>query len=678
MPADVVLITGTLPKIDEEDAHRIAVYLTLGSEILAAQPAGPGGEIKIPLARQAAETESAYRLALVVGPAGMHNSIGDVPGLQRVAIDSARIRDAEHELTLPLEEIDLSAAILELWWRWCRRYCVSGQVVGANGCPVPFADVTVNTVDFELTETPAVTVTADASGNFTACFNWCGDRCWPCWPFWFLCWPWWWEWDLLYVIDQIENPPVAGPGAALARPMLSQPDASTLARGEGFAGARNSEDRLAPDAARTTLIRRKLSNPAIQRVFPWWWWCCEDPNVCFTVSQGGSVVLDENPATDTRWCLADGSKVTLVATDPVLTACPGAEPPLKGFIWIQVGDTAVDLIHEGYADGLAGTEYSDMAFWDRLAIDGAFAPASNVSYYQVNAAQWPGDPARGGTPPVLLGAPIGAALWNSVVIWHAATNTVDFYNVLMGPFNIGGLSNLYFTPTERASNAASPPGVPPFPAYAAGDLVVWGDPQRVVDTDASNLIGGGVSGAVTLSVTGYDAGFAPQTLQSNPDDTLTLLIDNTAAVTTAQITSLTAYMADGTQVTAVTSSGDQACPAYDIAPGGYVLIDVTVTDDNKHIADYDVYVDYGHGSSGTTTPGDRAYQPPAMFPPAPYEAPDTTTKAFGGGNDQFKFSPPVDCCYLFGLAVAKRVTNGSGSPGSYTADFQTVTLKVSS
>ena len=43
--------------------------------------------------------------------------------------------------------------------------------------------------------------------------------------------------------------------------------------------------------------RRKLANPAIRRIFPWWWWCCDDPNICFTVTQGGNTVLNEDPAT---------------------------------------------------------------------------------------------------------------------------------------------------------------------------------------------------------------------------------------------------------------------------------------------------------------------------------------------------------------------------------------------
>lgn len=191
MPADVVLVTGKLPKVKLEDAARIAVYVALGGEIVAQQPLDPGGELQMPLARGLADARTAYALELIVGPAGMRDSIGAAPELQRVLIDRDKLRAAKRKLEIALDSVKLTKAVLDPWWLWCHLYCVNGQVLGSNGCPVPFAEVTVYTVDFALTRSPAATVTTDAQGRFTACFNWCSEVCWPCWPFWWRCWPWW-------------------------------------------------------------------------------------------------------------------------------------------------------------------------------------------------------------------------------------------------------------------------------------------------------------------------------------------------------------------------------------------------------------------------------------------------------------------------------------------------------
>ncbi len=81
-------------------------------------------------------------------------------------------------------------------------------------------------------------------------------------------------------------------------------------RGQGFGIA--SSEAFAPDAERTQLIASKFSNARIRELFPWWWWCCDDPNIVFSVTQNGNVILNENPATSTRWCFEDGSSVSLV------------------------------------------------------------------------------------------------------------------------------------------------------------------------------------------------------------------------------------------------------------------------------------------------------------------------------------------------------------------------------
>src|SRR5262249_40466855 len=149
--------------------------------------------------------------------------------------------------------------------------------------------------------------------------------CWPCWPHWWLCWPWWWELDILHILDSIDRIPVkvpVGPGpveglrstVALARPAIED-----LVRGQAFASAHRGE--FAPDLARTQLIKRRLADPGVRALFPWWWWCCDNPNITFTVTQGGTTILDENPATETRWCFPDNSTVVLVGNAQTIGHC---------------------------------------------------------------------------------------------------------------------------------------------------------------------------------------------------------------------------------------------------------------------------------------------------------------------------------------------------------------------
>jgi hypothetical protein len=457
--------------------------------------------------------------------------------------------------------------------------------------------------------------------------------------------------------------PVENPRLAIGRP-----EGTALMRGEAFSTARKEAEPFQADEARTALIRRKLANPSIQRLFPWWWWCCDDPSICFTVKQGGTTVLKENPATDTRWCFEEGQSVTLVAGPSAVTTCEPPPPPDDGFLWIRVGNTLVSTISEGYADGNSGFFNSDMAFWADLDIYGEFA--AGVGYYQVNAGQWAGDPARGGTAPG-SSAPITPDLYNTVVIWHrTTTNAVTFDQVKMGPFNHGGLTGLYATQEQRDS---APAPWPPLPAHNPGDVVVWAYNGRKVYTDASSLIGGALNGGVTLSVDAYDAAFSPVALVANPDDHLTLEIDDTSTLTTGHINSVRVFNADNSPVN---STGTGNCPAYEIHPGGYVVLNVTVKDDYEHIGYYVVSPEFGHANIGSTVPGERDYQPAALFPGSPYKAPNTGQKAFGGGTEDIYFYPQESCCYDFRLYAWKRVTNGTNSPGQYTADFWTVLIKI--
>jgi hypothetical protein len=181
---------------------------------------------------------------------------------------------------------------------------------------------------------------------------------------------------------------------------------------------------------------------------------------------------------------------------------------------------------------------------------------------------------------------------------------------------------------------------------------------------------------VTLTVAGFDSSFNPVMLPPNTDDALTLAIDTTGM--TAHINSFTAYNAGGTQVLSTGSSQD--CPAFDVGPGGYVVLNVTVSDVNGNLCQYELVPDFGHGSSGTCIPDVRGYATPTPFvptpAPGPYQQPVVAQKTFVGGAENIMFFPTVNCCYDFQLNVIKRVTDGSNVSPPYTADFWTATISV--
>jgi len=694
----VLTVRGSLPKLKQEDASRLAVYLVRGDDVIAQAKVDQYGKFRLAVDRAAITSRTGFQVEAVVGPAAMGKILDSSRNLQRVPLDPKEIERAKEEFVLPTEAIRITDEVLKLWWQWCRNYCLSGSVVGPDGCLVPGAKVTVSSVVHALgggfTVTPQATVTADGTGHFTACFDWC-TWCWgwPCWPIWWYCWPWWWEWDILHILERLE-PRIGpiGPGPVelqgIRRSLqrntlpLKQPNSAHLMIGQGFAEARTADRRLVPDQARTDLIRRKLSDPNIRAIFPWWWWCCENPNVIFTVSQGPNLIVGEDPATDTRWCLPDGSTVTLVANEQTISACSGDPLPAQGFVWTRVGNTLVNTILEGYAQGSLTGHDSDMAFTGGLDIFGGFALGSSVSYYQVKAAPWAGNPARGGTPPAGEGVPIATDLYNYAFMLHPDFS-VTVEPVKMGPFTDPAhpaSPNLYSTEEHRHLVPATL-----LPAFPAGTFMAWAYAGLKVTAPASTLIGGSL-GAVRLGVAAFDSGFNLLTLPANTDDHLTLEIDTTP-LTATHINSFQAFDSSGNPVSSTGSSVD--CPAFNVGINGYVVLNVSVRDDNGHLCFYELVPNFGHGSTGTTAPDVRGYKTPTPFAPAPLPGPYTepaiahvvgdpsTGKSFVGGTENITFHPTVNCCYDFRLNVSKRVTTGYSFVGSYTADFWTATLKVS-
>jgi len=701
-------VAGKLPKLSAENLKRLSVYVVQGSDVLLQSPVSANGSFQFRLTGIVIDP----CIFVLLGPKGLDaRTLLAKTELPRVSLESAKsskgvtARESKSGvLNVDFSNANINDKLVELWWLWCRAYTVSGTLQTANGCPIPGADVTVYNVVSGVggpVKNPIETVQTDANGNWTATFNWCECFCcWPCWPIWWRCWPWWWEWDILAAIENVERQIALKPAHGLATQLggvapLKRPAGADLMTGQGFARANTV---LKQDASRTSRIAAKFANPQIRELFPWWWWCCENPNLVFSATQNGNIILDEDPATSTRWCFASGQTVPLVGNSLSLGVCP---PPIvcEGFAWTSVGNpgTLVTQISNGYARGTPGTDVADMAFAGNLNLYGGFSDLS-IPFYQVWAGLWGGNgnPARGGTPPATA-APLSLGLSATVVIARKTGlgYTFEYDSVSLGPCSFMGIDNLYMTTSQRMNPPAGVTGLGSTPVLNPGDFVVtWADAGRIIGAIASAFIGGAIGGGVDLTAVAYDsAGNELFLVNNNP---LTLMIDS-SGLSAARIDSLSAFDVNGNSVP-LTGSSTVQCPAYHIGPKGYLLLHVTVTDNdpsssmslNEHLYAYEIDTQFGHGSTSVpTAPAHRGYgQAPGTFTPPSagqlygidggYGAPDTALVSFVGGGDTIQISPQVSCCYDFQLWAGKRTTDGETyfcTWGNY--DFQTATIDVS-
>ena len=675
MSEQVIPIAGQVDGITETDAARLSVVALHGNTVLGTARLRPDGSYHLILPHAAAHEPSGYSLQLAVLPSTAAAHPDHVTDAPRVTIE----RDDLEDRLVKAPSLALNPDLIDGWSIFWREWCVSGTVVGSDGCPAPGAEVTVYTVSWGpdgYNQYAQATVTTGPDGTFTLCFPWWDlfYRCWPCEPFWWLCWPWWWEFDILHVIHALEARASSGSQSVA----LFSPEGSALIRGQGFAAAA-SAGVPRPDPERTALIARKFANPALRALFPWWWWCCDQPNIIFGVTQGTSTIVAEDPAINTRWCMGSGRTVTLTGNQSTLTICPGPPLPKSGYVWTSVGNVLTTSIDSG---GLAqaGGDNSDVAFQGELHLYAAVATDA-FDYYQVNGSVWNAPRSRGGTQPPPAAAPavapIGAPLWLPVWIWDPATEILTPYSVQMGPFTANGYSNLYATTNARRTQPA-PPGLASFPPIPANGQVYWGLQGLVLVAQDTTLLGGIPFGAVDLTLLGFDASFTPVTV--SPDGPLTLTIDSTP-ISTQAVNGITAWVAPGVPAL---QTGTGECPAYDVGPSGFVEVSVTAQDNNGFLCQYELEGQYGHNNSALVTPpGLRGYK--SNPPPSPNN-PDYAEQSWAGGTETIIFPgnslgglQPPDCCYEFRLYYRKRVTNGYYWPAYDLVEggFQTISLKFS-
>jgi hypothetical protein len=390
------------------------------------------------------------------------------------------------------------------------------------------------------------------------------------------------------------------------------------------------------------------------------------PNVILRVSQtvAGTTtyIYQENPATDTRWSIADVVNVTLKASGTLVTSSPSTTgaPAGNEFVFTRVGNIVTGSISQtnGYAYPNEGsgpymytTADSDAPFGGTLWIGawfGAGLIGLGAQYYQV---QWaPGAQAANGPGPW---SNVADPLTNS----YFDFSTENWVSQAMGPTTVSGVPDLYQLPGN--------PGTTP-----------WAFPDLIAQLDSTTLPTGTV---VTLRAIGYTAGggivgdgtLATWLTYLDPFyGTLKLQIDNTPPSSVI--------------ITGINISGSKvgACQPANLGSSSsdYLEVDFEASDPAGHLRDYSVNAIWGANNYVMPPPSPPTPPPPPGWSPANdnYAAHIKGTNKWAGSasfatryyGNQYNSVEMGACAYDFRLVVDKRTTDGYGLVyAGYEYDF---------
>jgi hypothetical protein len=358
--------------------------------------------------------ESPGALQLLVGPATA--SEADLVNLQTISVDVPG-RQWGDSPKLSIEPIVLAPYYWWWWLEWCRRFVIRGQVICADGSPVPGATVCAYDVDwwFWWTSTQELgCATTDLSGTFEIDFTWCCGW-----------WPWWWWRDRVWEINPdlialvsgtLEQDPRIKLGQVSTHPSLTV-FSELLGPATAIRGPLAPADAERLEQVRATLVAKLPSSAELSalRVWPWWpwwpWWDC-NADVIFKVTQDcaepGTVLLHEG-IDQVRIDIPQTTQVTLVANELACCRqrCP-TEPCIEGQC-IDIADVCyTEPINEvggnppgtptspvgylypgGVAPGTASAN-GDRAFGGTIEISNANI-MTGVDYYEVqyfNGSEW--------------------------------------------------------------------------------------------------------------------------------------------------------------------------------------------------------------------------------------------------------------------------------------------------
>jgi hypothetical protein len=380
------------------------------------------------------------------------------------------------------------------------------------------------------------------------------------------------------------------------------------------------------------------------------------PNVILRVSQtvGGTTtyIYGENPATDTRWAIADVVNVTLKASGNVVTIHPPLTPMPGGdeFLFTRVGNIVTGSISQtngyAYANELPPpypypTQDSDMPFGATLWIGGWFGAGLTTAplgaqYYKV---QW--------TPGIQLAT--GTGPWTDVTDplsnSYYDPSSHNWVTQSMGPTQVGGVSNLYQLPNNPTS-------------------IPWAFPDLLAQLDTTVL----PTGPVTLRAIGYTADAVPKIVGgAGPANWFSSYVDPVFGSLKLQIDNTPPGSA---VISGININGNPVPPCAPANLGSlttdYLEIHFEASDPLGHLRDY--AVDAIWGANNYVMP------PPNPSGPGWNPAYDNYSTHINGTNQwagsatlttryygsQYNSAEMGPCAYDFRLGVNKRTTNGYG------------------
>jgi len=334
-------------------------------------------------------------------------------------------------LEYTVKPIIVTLPIWQLWLRWCRTFTITGRVVGADGSPVPSAQVSAFNVDWfwwwSSTGQVGSTVVTDPDGNFTIDFTWCCG--WLPWYWWELR-EWWLDPFLVRKIEPIlrlnpelhVNPPSPELGLSFSATTLApvprpRPVSAAVLQGPRPVTTAPLLNPTTLSEVRTKFLAVLPAVPEFVRFCLWPWcpwtpWLNCDPNIIFKVTQncGGetSVIVNEN-VFDARIDIPTTLNVTLTANSDACTIPTQTGQP-EGACFLFTGACGVDATGIGATGtgalaGLVSPDAEDRPFTGQLTIYGQFGyTAAELHYADYYGLQY---------RPASLSVP-NTALWQAV------------------------------------------------------------------------------------------------------------------------------------------------------------------------------------------------------------------------------------------------------------------------
>src|SRR5215472_8619362 len=136
MSDKAIPVEGRVDGVTESDAARLSVVALRGNTLVSTSRLRPDGSYLLNLPSAAAREPSAFQLQLAVLPGTASAHPDRVPAAPRVGL-TAEALEGKQPVRAP--RLAVSAELLDKWSVFWPEWCVSGTVVGPNGCPAPAA-----------------------------------------------------------------------------------------------------------------------------------------------------------------------------------------------------------------------------------------------------------------------------------------------------------------------------------------------------------------------------------------------------------------------------------------------------------------------------------------------------------------------------------------------------------